>query len=72
MFQNEDCIASGPGKDMFDSTRIIGEMQFNKAKVCCICICTLSASSLSSCFSGIVRKCSNKTGRRRYSVYSSL
>ena len=32
-FQNEDCIASGPGKDMFDSTRIIAEKQYNKGKV---------------------------------------
>ncbi|XP_072165665.1 uncharacterized protein [Diadema setosum] len=29
--KNEKCIAFGPGKDMFDSTRIIGENQFNKA-----------------------------------------
>ncbi|XP_033099666.1 neutral ceramidase-like isoform X2 [Anneissia japonica] len=27
----ENCIASGPGVDMFDSTRIIGENQYNKA-----------------------------------------
>lgn len=27
------CIGFGPGKDMFDSTRIIGERQFNKAWV---------------------------------------
>ncbi len=26
--RNELCIASGPGKDMFESTRIIGEMQY--------------------------------------------
>lgn len=29
--RNEKCVAFGPGKDMFDSTRIIGENQFNKA-----------------------------------------
>ena len=28
-----NCYALGPGKDMFDSCRIIGERQFNKAKV---------------------------------------
>jgi neutral ceramidase len=28
------CIAFGPGKDMVDSTRIIGERQYVKAKVC--------------------------------------
>jgi hypothetical protein len=33
VLQNELCIASGPGKDMFDSTRIIGQNQFNKAIV---------------------------------------
>lgn len=27
------CIAFGPGKDMFDSTRIIGEKQYAKGKV---------------------------------------
>ena len=27
------CIAFGPGKDMFDSTRIIGERQFERGKV---------------------------------------
>lgn len=27
------CIASGPGKDMFDSTRIIGEKQYMAGKV---------------------------------------
>lgn len=27
------CIAFGPGKDMVDSTRIIGDKQFQKAKV---------------------------------------
>ncbi len=27
------CIAFGPGKDMVDSTRIIGERQYVKAKV---------------------------------------
>lgn len=30
--RNEQCIARGPGKDMFDSTRIIGTLQFNKAR----------------------------------------
>lgn len=29
--KNEECIAPGPGVDMFDSTRIIGTNQFNKA-----------------------------------------
>ncbi|KAL8593139.1 hypothetical protein ACOMHN_009794 [Nucella lapillus] len=29
--KNELCIASGPGKDMFESTKIIGRNQFNKA-----------------------------------------
>jgi neutral ceramidase len=29
--KNEQCIASGPGVDMFDSTRIIGTNQFTKA-----------------------------------------
>ncbi|XP_035233266.1 neutral ceramidase B-like [Stegodyphus dumicola] len=29
--QNLKCIASGPGKDMFDSTRIIGKKQYEKA-----------------------------------------
>ena len=27
-------MAAGPGVDMFDSTRIIGEKQFSKGKVC--------------------------------------
>lgn len=27
------CVASGPGKDMFESTRIIAEQLFDKAKV---------------------------------------
>lgn len=27
------CVAQGPGKDMFDSTKIIGERIFNKALV---------------------------------------
>lgn len=31
--QNELCVAAGPGVDMFDSTRIIGEKQFTKGKV---------------------------------------
>ena len=31
--QNELCVASGPGVDMKDSTRIIGERQFEAAKV---------------------------------------
>jgi neutral ceramidase len=30
--KNEQCIAPGPGVDMFDSTRIIGTNQFNKAQ----------------------------------------
>lgn len=29
--KNEKCIAFGPGKDMFESTKIIGYKQFNKA-----------------------------------------
>ncbi len=31
--QTELCVAPGPGKDMFDSTRIIGERQYNAGKV---------------------------------------
>ena len=37
--QNEMCVAFGPGKDMFDSTRIIGEKQYSLGKVtttCCV------------------------------------
>ncbi|XP_064404279.1 uncharacterized protein LOC135349656 [Halichondria panicea] len=30
--KNEMCVAFGPGKDMFDSTRIIGEKQYNAGK----------------------------------------
>lgn len=30
--KNELCVAAGPGKDMFDSTRIIGEKQFDLGK----------------------------------------
>ena len=30
--KNSNCIAFGPGKDMFESTKIIGERQFLKAK----------------------------------------
>jgi len=30
--KNELCVGRGPGQDMFDSTRIIGERQYNKAK----------------------------------------
>ncbi|XP_064644788.1 uncharacterized protein LOC135498445 [Lineus longissimus] len=30
--KSEKCIATGPGKDMFESTKIIGENQYNKAK----------------------------------------
>ena len=33
VFQNEKCVAFGPGKDMFESTKIIGENQFKAAKV---------------------------------------
>ncbi|GIY94893.1 neutral ceramidase [Caerostris extrusa] len=29
--QNEKCIAFGPGKDMFESTKIIGQMQYEKS-----------------------------------------
>ena len=32
-FKEKFCIAFGPGKDMFDSTKIIGERQFEKGKV---------------------------------------
>lgn len=32
MFKTEKCIASGPGKDMFESTLIIGTKQYEKAK----------------------------------------
>ncbi|KAG8326755.1 Neutral ceramidase [Homalodisca vitripennis] len=28
------CVAQGPGKDMFESTRIIGERIYSKALVC--------------------------------------
>lgn len=31
--QNELCVAFGPGRDMFDSTRIIGERQYSLGKV---------------------------------------
>lgn len=31
--QNEMCVAFGPGKDMFDSTKIIAENQYKKALV---------------------------------------
>ena len=31
--QNELCVAAGPGKDMFDSTDIIGQKQFSKGMV---------------------------------------
>ena len=31
--QVQNCIAFGPGVDMFDSTRIIGENQFHLARV---------------------------------------
>jgi len=30
--RDEQCIAHGPRKDMFDSTKIIGTLQFNKAR----------------------------------------
>ncbi|XP_076318087.1 neutral ceramidase isoform X1 [Tachypleus tridentatus] len=30
--KNENCIAFGPGKDMFESTQIIGQRQYEKAK----------------------------------------
>ena len=33
MFQPALCNGYGPGTDMFDDTRIIGEYQFNTAKV---------------------------------------
>ncbi|XP_067670891.1 neutral ceramidase B-like [Haliotis asinina] len=29
--KNELCVAAGPGRDMFESTKIIGENQYNKA-----------------------------------------
>lgn len=31
--QNELCVSPGPGKDMFDSTKIIATNQYKKAKV---------------------------------------
>lgn len=31
-YQNELCIAFGPGKDQFESTKKIGELQYEKAK----------------------------------------
>ena len=31
--QSEQCVAFGPGVDMFDSARIIAEKQFNMGKV---------------------------------------
>lgn len=31
--KHDDCAASGPGTDMFDSTRIIAEKLYEKAKV---------------------------------------
>ena len=31
--RSQMCYASGPGKDMMESTKIIGEMQFEKALV---------------------------------------
>ena len=31
--QNELCVAPGPGKDMFDSTKIIATKQFEMGKV---------------------------------------
>ena len=36
---SDRCVASGPGKDMFESTRIIGEHQFLKALVRTLCCC---------------------------------
>ena len=30
--QNENCIAFGPGRDMFESTEIIAKKQYSKAK----------------------------------------
>lgn len=33
IIQNENCVASGPGKDMFESTWIIGQKQYDKGKV---------------------------------------
>ena len=32
-FQTELCVAPGPGVDIFDSTRIIGEKQYTAGKV---------------------------------------
>ena len=29
--ESDECVASGPGKDMYESTHIIGEKQFNKS-----------------------------------------
>ena len=36
-WQNEQCVAFGPGKDMFDSTRIIAEKQYSLGKVRMVC-----------------------------------
>ena len=30
-FQSQKCVASGPGSDMFESTKIIGEKQYQMA-----------------------------------------
>lgn len=30
--RSQGCIAFGPGEDMFDSTNIIGQRQYNAAK----------------------------------------
>ena len=35
--QNEMCVAFGPGNDMFESTRIIGEKQYSLGKVTTVC-----------------------------------
>ena len=42
--QNELCVASGPGVDMVDSTRIIGQKQFQL--VCIILYCIVLPSCI--------------------------
>lgn len=32
LLQNEKCVSPGPGRDMFESTQIIGEKQYEKAR----------------------------------------
>lgn len=35
LFQSTTCIAMGPGRDMLDSTQIIGRTMYQVAKVSC-------------------------------------